>query len=724
MKKLDFLKLYMATMIMAISTLLAGCVDDNDTEAPFLTVTPTSLTFDSDGNATDDSQNFIEISTNRQWTATSNKTWLTLSQNEGEGDAKIYLSVPAGTNDEATITIQISNKVGALAQEFVTVKAGSASTFESEVIYNTTVGTTSVSSPYPYVDKYEDWNATGTGASTVTYTGYNATVRASGTGNSGAYDGASGPNVVFFGANNPYFVINNITMPASKDFKLTFGAQYSLQVSTRATYDNLFKKDQFIVSLSADGTTWTPIEYSVTDGDQATPWWVVGTANFSLENEVSALYIKFAASVGSAFRLDDITLSTSSEAGTTVNLAGGSTDNPSTGNATATTIADLVKTIVANGTTKTVLSATSDYTFEGIVQNDTVGGNYSYNNLLLATPGATTAGNGVMLYGSQVEPTTIKVNKGDRIKVTLKAGLAQTQVYNGAYEITGDKTATWFEFEKVSTGSTITPITITADKLADYQNMTVTIANATPSAAGTWATADAATSHTFSAAGTSFTVFVKKAATAFVGKTYTATTGSISGIAAVNSNKSQLVPRDMDDVKAFNGSSSGDNSGNSGDNNGSGSTTTGTPTISLDMSAAATYPSEFPTSKTVDAATYKLGGYDFTFAGSSDAGFYYATAGYLMLGKSGAYMELPAISGKKLVKAVFVSRQGASGNVTLTISDAEGNVQTGGETLKWAQEDPYTYTYTLSGTKADTKYRLNVTNKYNAQITKLELYYE
>jgi hypothetical protein len=711
-------------MIMAISTLLVGCVDDNDTEAPFLTVTPTSLTFNGDGNATDDSQDFIEISTNRQWTATSNKTWLTLSQNEGEGNAKIYLSVPAGTNDEATITIQISNKVGALAQEFVTVKAGSASTFESEVIYNTTVGTTSVSSPYPYVDKYEDWNATGTGASTVTYTGYNATVRASGTGNLGAYDGASGPNVVFFGANNPYFVINNITMPASKDFKLTFGAQYSLQVSTRATYDNLFKKDQFIVSLSADGTTWTPIEYSVTDGDQASPWWVVGTANFSLENEVSALYIKFAASVGSAFRLDDITLSTSSEAGATVNLAGGSTDNPSTGNATATTIPDLIKMIVANGTTATVISSTSDYTFEGIVQNDTVGGNYTNNDLLLVTPGATTAGNGVMIYGSQAEPTTIKVNKGDRIKVTLKAGLAKTQLYNGVYEITGSKTDSWFEFEKVSTGNTVTPITVTADKLIDYQNMTVTVTNATSSEAGTWCTSSAAGTHTFSAAGTSLTVYVKKAATAFVDQTYKAATGSITGIVTLYSSKAQIAPRDLSDVKAFNGSSSGDNNGNSGDNNGSGSTTTGTPTISLDMSAAATYPSEFPTSKTVDAATYKLGGYDFTFAGSSDAGFYYATTGYLMLGKSGAYMEFPAISGKKLVKAVFVSRQGASGNVTLSISDADGNVQTGGEALKWAQEDPYTYTYTLSGTKADTKYRLNVTNKYNAQITKLELYYE
>jgi hypothetical protein len=722
MKNLNFLKLFMATMIMAISAVMTGCVDDNDTEAPFLTVTPTSLTFDGDGNATEDSQDFIEISTNRQWTATSNKTWLTLSETEGEGNAKIYLSVPAGTNDEATITIQISNKVGALAQEYVTVKAGSATSFESEVIYNTTVGTTDVSSTKPYVDKYEDWNASGTGASTVTYTGSYASVRSTGLSNSGAYDGASGPNVVFFGANSPYFVINNITMPASKDFKLTFGAQCSVS-STRADYNNTFQKDNFKVELSADGNSWTNLEYTVNDGDQATPYWVFATANFSLQEATSALYIRFSASLASAFRLDDITLSTSSEAGTTVNLAGGSTDNPSTGGATATTIPDLIKMIVANGTTATVISSTSDYTFEGIVQNDTVGGNYTTNDLLLVTPGATTANNGVMIYGSQAEPTTIKVNKGDRIKVTLKAGLAKTQLYNGVYEITGSKTDNWFEFEKVSTGNTVTPITVTADKLIDYQNMTVTVANATSSEAGTWCTSSAAGTHTFSAAGTSLTVYVKKAATAFVDQTYKATTGSITGIVTLYSSKAQLAPRDLSDVSAFAGSSSG-NDNNSGSDNGSGSTGSGTPTISLDMTSADTYPSEFPTTKTVDATTYKLGGYDFTFAGSSDAGFYYATAGYLMLGKTGAYIEFPAISGKKLVKAVFVSRNGASGNVTLTISDADGNIQTGGESKKWAQEDPYTYTYTLSGTKADTKYRLNVTNKYNAQITKLELYYE
>jgi hypothetical protein len=716
MKNLNFLKLFMATMIMAISTVMTGCVDDNDTEAPFLTVTPTSITFNDEGNAADDSQDFIEISTNRQWTATSNQSWLTLSETQGEGNAKVYLSVPAGTNGEATITIQISNKVGALAQEFVTVKAGSASTFESEVVYSTTVGSTSVSSPYPYVDKYEGWDATGTGASTVTYTGYNATVRASGLSNASAYDGASGPNVVFFGAGNPYFIINNITMPDSKNFKLTFGAQCSYQ-ATRADYINTFSKDNFKVELSADGNSWTNLEYTVNDGDQATPYWVFATANFSLEEAASALYIRFTPSIASAFRLDDITLATSSEEGTSINLAGGS-DNPSTDGTVATTIPELITLITTNGTTKTVLSSTSDYTFEGIVQNDTVGGNYTNSNLLLVTPGATTAGNGVMLYGNQVEPTTIKVNKGDRIKVTLKAGLAQTQLYNSLYEITGDKTTTWFEFEKVSTGNTVTPITITADKLIDYQNMTVTIASATSSAAGTWCTSNAAGTHTFSASGTDLTVYVKKAATAFVDQTYKAATGSITGIVTLYSGKAQLAPRDLNDVTAFAGSGSGDDNNNGNNNSGS-----GTPTISLDLTSADTYPADFPTAKTVDAATYKFGGYDFTFAGSSDAGFYRAS-GYLMLGKAGAYIEFPAISGKKLVKAVFASRQGASGNVTLTISDADGNIQTGGETLKWAQEDPYTYTYTLSGTKADTKYRLNVTNKYNAQITKLELYYE
>lgn len=199
-----------------------------------------------------------------------------------------------------------------------------------------------------------------------------------------------------------------------------------------------------------------------------------------------------------------------------------------------------------------VLDADNDRVLEAIVMNDVAGGNYSYNNLILATEGSTAAGNGVTLYGSQVEPSTLGLNKGDKVRVTLYKGLAMVRNYNGMYEVTGDKEATWSKVEKISSGVNIPVATITPPQLADYQGMAVAIDNATVSAPGVWANADNISSHTFSAGGVDFTVFVKKGATAFLDKPYAAATGNIMGLAAVNSNKGQLVPRDMADVVAFN----------------------------------------------------------------------------------------------------------------------------------------------------------------------------
>ena len=119
------------------------------------------------------------------------------------------------------------------------------------------------------------------------------------------------------------------------------------------------------------------------------------------------------------------------------------------------------------------------------------------------------------------------------------------------FEVTGGKDDTWAKIEKLGT-ATITPIVITADKLADYQGMTVTIQNATTATAGVWANTSSISSHTFTAGGTEFVVFCKKDATAFIDQPYSVATGAISGLAAVNSNKGQLVPRNMEDVSAFN----------------------------------------------------------------------------------------------------------------------------------------------------------------------------
>ena len=83
--------------------------------------------------------------------------------------------------------------------------------------------------------------------------------------------------------------------------------------------------------------------------------------------------------------------------------------------------------------TQTPVDATADRYFEAVVQNDVEGGNYSFNNLILTTENSTAAGNGITLFGSQVEPSTLNLNKGDKVKVTLYKGLAKTVNYNGNF---------------------------------------------------------------------------------------------------------------------------------------------------------------------------------------------------------------------------------------------------------------------------------------------------
>lgn len=191
--------------------------------------------------------------------------------------------------------------------------------------------------------------------------------------------------------------------------------------------------------------------------------------------------------------------------------------------------------------------------------NDVAGANYTFNNLILATENATEAGNGITLYGSQVEPSTLGLNKGDKVRVTLYKGLAKVVNYSGMYEVTGAKEATWCKVEKTGTVTSIPTATIVAADLAKYQGMAVTIANASVAQAGVWASASALSSHTFTADGANFTVFCKqsdeKNPSVFLDVPYKAATGNISGLAAVYKNNSQLVPRNLDDVAAFSDSS-------------------------------------------------------------------------------------------------------------------------------------------------------------------------
>lgn len=756
MKKSSIWKLLFSALTVFAVAVFAGCTDDNDDMgAPYLNVTPENLTFDAEGQPADEYNGTFIVETNRPWRAIveDEQTWVRLSATEGEGDAAVTVTVPASNiGQSAKVTFEVYNSYGALIQKDVNVLQGEV--VPPTLIFNETAGSESVANPYPLVADYTGWNTTGEGASKVSYEGVNTSIRASGKSSAGAYDGASGPNVIFFGSAPATFTVKDITLASGQtNLKLTFGGQYYDSDNN----DNNFNKDNFVVYLSANGTDYTPLSYEVNDGDQVDPYWVFATKNFTLKNATSTLYIKFEAKASLKFRLDDITLMTGN-GGEEIDLAGGGVVPPDpsgdaiyennfdktpaaevdgkwpfldrtdawqnasgTGNSTVTYTSTNVSVrtsgklsggydgasgsnkiffgsapatfdintitmpagktnyriifggayskkngatydnifkpesfhvAVGNGTdwsgnltyekiggsdttdpywiqfavdftlkeavsqlsirftadlalafaiddvqlvegnggqevdleggvvppdpgeataitipeliaqmtdTKAPVDANADRYLDAVVMNDVAGGNYTFNNLILATENATEAGNGITLYGSQVEPSTLGLNKGDKVRVTLYKGLAKVENYNGMYEVTGDGEATWCKVEKTGTVTSIPTATIAAADLANYQGMAVTIANASVAEGGVWANASETSSHTFTAGGANFTVFCKKSdeknPSVFLDVPYKVATGNISGLAAVYKNNSQLVPRNLDDVAAFSDSS-------------------------------------------------------------------------------------------------------------------------------------------------------------------------
>lgn len=411
-----------------------------------------------------------------------------------------------------------------------------------------------VDNKWPFLDQTDAWqNASGTGNSTVTYTSTNVSVRTSGK-LSGGYDGASGSNKIFFGSAPATFDINNITMPAGKtNYRIIFGGAYSKKNGD--TYDNIFKPESFHVAVG-NGTDWSGnLTYEKIGGSDTTdPYWVQFAVDFTLKEAVSQLSIRFTADLASGFAIDDVQL-VEGNGGQEVDLEGGVVP-PDPGEATAITIPELIAQMTD---TEAPVDANADRYLDAVVMNDVAGANYTFNNLILATENATEAGNGITLYGSQVEPSTLGLNKGDKVRVTLYKGLAKVENNNGMYEVTGAKEATWCKVEKTGTVTSIPTATIAAADLAKYQGMAVTIANASVAQAGVWASASALSSHTFTADGANFTVFCKKSdeknPSVFLDVPFKAGSGNISGLAAVHMNNSQLVPRNLDDVAAFSDSS-------------------------------------------------------------------------------------------------------------------------------------------------------------------------
>lgn len=315
-------RLVFGAFFLVAATAFTGCSDDDDKSlTPKLTADPTALDF-TDETATTQT---VAITANCEWTVTaSNLDWATISPMSGKGNGTISVTVselPAGTNlREGKISFTLIHpefgKWGQAESSVAVKQYGSgvtppptgdaiyANDFDKEQAQKGADG------KFPFADAFEGWkNQTGTGADNVAYKTSGISVRSNSPSNdshSKYKDDASGVNNMFFGTSG-VFEIQKIALESTqKNLQLTFGSYRSLEDK-----DNAFKTSEFHVYLSKDGENWAEITYDRPVGDDEHSkygTWALATANFTLKQVPSELYIKFTSDLTSSHRIDDVKL--------------------------------------------------------------------------------------------------------------------------------------------------------------------------------------------------------------------------------------------------------------------------------------------------------------------------------------------------------------------------------------------------------------------------------
>lgn len=316
-------RLLFGAFFLVAATAFTGCSDDDDKSlTPKLTADPTALDF-TDETATTQT---VAITANCEWTVTaSNLDWATISPMSGKGNGTISVTVselPAGTNlREGKISFTLIHpefgKWGQAESSVAVKQYGSGVTPPptGDAIYANDFDKEQAQkgsdNKFPFADAFEGWkNQTGTGADNVAYKTSGISVRSNSPSNdshSKYKDDASGVNNMFFGTSG-VFEIQKIALESTqKNLQLTFGSYRSIFEDK----DNAFKTSEFHVYLSKDGENWAEITYDRPVGDDEHSkygTWALATANFTLKQVPSELYIKFTSDLTSSHRIDDVKL--------------------------------------------------------------------------------------------------------------------------------------------------------------------------------------------------------------------------------------------------------------------------------------------------------------------------------------------------------------------------------------------------------------------------------
>lgn len=320
--------LFLSVLAMASVAVACNKNEDPSSDKPSLTLNPTELTFEIAGGT-----QTVAVEANREWSVVDgDKTaWV---KAEKASDTEIKVTVESNTSFDRSLEFTV--RMVGVKKTFKVSQKGSGAQEDAYVYFNNfdkTAAAKNSNNQWPYCDQTDCWkNETGSGVSTVTYAFNGASVRTSGKlSNDAAFSSypGSGSNKIFFGR-DANFQIQNITLPSKTDFELTFGGQKYGQNEA----SNVFKHEEFKVYISNDGKKFVELEYVFAAGEPDGKW-AQASSKFTVPAGTAALYIYFdCTKKASVYSIDDVTLLTSTTAGTAIDfskgveLGGGTTPTP------------------------------------------------------------------------------------------------------------------------------------------------------------------------------------------------------------------------------------------------------------------------------------------------------------------------------------------------------------------------------------------------------------
>ena len=422
--------------LAALAVIPTACEEeDGPSGAPSIELSEGTIEFEKAGET-----KTVKVTATRDWKVDVPSTidWISVDPKSGKGngkdtDVKITVLANDGMDREASIVFTIGFEDKAL-----TVKQAGTGSLEDLLIYyndfdktaaEKTYGTSGTS--WPYLDQFDGWqNATGKGAGAEKY-GYNAMSARSNSnsnGNYSDYDG-SGVNNLFFGS-SAYFLVQDIALGGNTNIDLSFGSEKYLQDG-----ESIFLNSEFHVYLSADAAKWVELtDYTFAGGTTAARW-NLANGTFSVPAGTQKISVCFKADVASAYRLDDVRLTVSDKAGTSLDFSKGvemdfssNSGGGNTGGETKEPIAATVAEFIAAAE-----SSTQPYKLTGVIGGSI---NSTYGNFDLTDESGT-----VYVYG--LTKTNLgygATNDQSYASIGLKAGDKVTLIgfrgsYNGKVEV-------------------------------------------------------------------------------------------------------------------------------------------------------------------------------------------------------------------------------------------------------------------------------------------------